>query len=179
MYISVEATRWAWTESLSERSARLVMLAIAAHCNEDGYSWPGLETIMRCSRLSKPIVLEALQKLTELKELTVEKGGKGAGDTNRYYLCAFMESRVNKGKENPDKGKETVEKGYTRVDPNKNLEQRTLEEALDDPEFQSRVKDVRQRLDAWNNRCWQTDEHGKRYLVSPSSGQRVYEEALQ
>jgi hypothetical protein len=128
MYISVEATRWVWTESLSERSARLVMLAIAAHCNEDGYAWPSQETIMECCKLSKPIVIEAIEKLVVLNELTYEKGGKGAGDTNRYYLRAFMESRVNKCKENPEKGKETSQEGYTRVDTNKNLEQEVLEE---------------------------------------------------
>src|SRR5277367_3087519 len=130
MFISVEATRWTWTQSQSERSARLVMLAIAAHCNEDGYAWPSLETIMECSKLSKGIVLQALQKLYDLKELTVEKGGHGAGDSNRYYLWAFMETRVGKGTENTNKGSVSPPEGYTRVDTNKNLEQESLEQAI-------------------------------------------------
>jgi hypothetical protein len=180
MYISVDATRWTWTDSCSEKSARLVMLAIAAHCNEDGYAWPGLETIMRCTKLSKPIVLQALEKLTELKELTITKGGNGAGDTNRYYLCAFMEAvRVNKGKELLDKGKEAPQEGYTRVYPNKNLEQEDLEQAtLASPEYQEKLKTIRQRLDDYNNRHWQKDDAGKKFLISPSTGRRVYEEEV-
>ena len=130
MFISVEAVKWVMNESASERSARLVFIAIAAHCNDDGYAWPAVDTICEYTKLSKPVVLESIQKLNELKELTVEKGGRGPGDTNHYYLSAFMASRVKKGKENPDKGKVSVEKGSTRVDTNKNLEKEILEEAI-------------------------------------------------
>ncbi len=171
MYISVEATRWVWTESRSERSARLVMLAIAAHCNEDGYAWPSQETIGECTRLSKPIILEAIEKLVELKELTYEKGGKGAGDTNRYYLLAFMESRVNKGKENPNKGKETPQEGYTRVDTNKNLEQEHLEAPA---AHGIPISIVNQRLEDYYKKRYQIAEDGRKYLISPASGERIY-----
>ena len=81
---------------------------------------------MECSKLSKGVVLEALQKLADLGEVVTEKGGRGAGDTNRYYLKAFMLSRVGKGRENSNKGTETTEKGYTRVDTN-NKEEEVLE----------------------------------------------------
>jgi hypothetical protein len=151
----------------------LVMLAIAAHCNEDGYAWPSLDTIMECSKLSKGIVLQAIEKLCELKELTVEKGGHGAGDTNRYYLLAFMLGRVDKGAEIPNKGSVSPEEGYTRVDTNKNLEQETLEEGP------SKLSIAKQRLEDYYQRRWQTSDDGRRFLISPASGERVYEEALQ
>ena len=127
---------------------------------------------MECCKLSKPIVLEAIEKLVQLKELVYEKGGKGAGDTNHYYLCAFMESRVNKGKEILDKGKETGEKGYTGVDTNKKLEEEGLEEGP------SKLSVAKQRLEDYYERRWQTAEDGRRFLISPASGERVYEEAL-
>lgn len=180
MYISVEATRWTWIDSLSERSARLVMLCLAAHCNEDGYSWPSMETLCTLTRLSKPIVLQAIEKLVEHGEVTVERGGKGAADTNRYFMKTFMEGRVNKGKENLDKGKETPEKVSTRVDTN-NKEQEVLEQAPSAqellPDYQERVKTVSQRLEDYYNRRWQTDERG-RYLISPSTGNKIYEEEV-
>ena len=179
MFVSVEAVRWVLTRSESERSARLVFIAVAAHCNEDGYCWPSLDTIMRYSKLSKSVVLEALQKLYDVGEMTVEKGGHGAADTNRYYMKAFMESRVGKGLEIPDKGMEIPEKGYTRVDTNKNLEQEVLEQAGEvSPERKEKLRELNQRLDDYYNRRWQTDSDGRRYLISPSTGVRVYEESF-
>jgi hypothetical protein len=175
MFISVDAVRWVLTESASERSARLVFIAIAAHCNEDGYAWPGLEAIERYSKLSRPKVLQSIETLVELKEITVERGGHGARDTNRYFLSVFM-ARVNKGKENGDKGKETAQKESTRVYTNKNLEQESLEQAtIDSPEYKEKIKAIKQRVVDWQERRWQEDEQGK-YLISPSSGQKVYEE---
>jgi len=41
-----------------------------------------------------------------------------------------MESRVQKGSENPDKGSETAEKGSTHLNPNKKLEEIILEEGV-------------------------------------------------
>jgi hypothetical protein len=128
MYISVEATRWVWTESKSERSARLVLLSIAAHCNDDGNCWPGLDTICSHSKLSKNSVLKAIEELVALGEISVERGGRGARDTNHYHLQTFMQSRVQKGSENQNKGSETGQEGFTRVHPNKNLEQEYIEE---------------------------------------------------
>lgn len=128
MFISVEAVRWAFTQSQSERSARLVLLAIATHCNDDGYCWPGLEAIMRYCRLSKPIVLKGIEELIGLKELTVEKGGRGAGDTNYYYLAAFMQGRVNKGKEIENKGKVAPQIRVNTGIPEQEVLEETIEE---------------------------------------------------
>jgi len=128
MFISVEAVRWVFTQSKSERSARLVLLAIATHCNDDGCCWPGMDALIRYTRLSKNTILQARDELVELKELVVEIGGRGAGDTNHYYLHAFMESRVQKGSENSNKGAESIEKGSTHLNPNKNLEEIIPEE---------------------------------------------------
>jgi pyocin large subunit-like protein len=86
MFISVEAVRWVFTQSKSERSARLVLLAIATHCNDDGCCWPGMDALMRYTKLSKNTILQARDELVELKELVVETGGRGAGDSNHYYL---------------------------------------------------------------------------------------------
>jgi hypothetical protein len=174
MFISVEAVKWVMNESVSERSARLVFVALAAHCNDDGYAWPSIETLCQYSKLSKPVVLEAIQKLAELKEIAIEKGGRGPRDTNHYYLSAFMDVRVRKGKENLDKGKVSPEKGSTRVDTNKN-EQELLEEGSLSPEQEKRRQDAMDRAVDWHCRNWKTDDDGKRYLVSPSTGKRMYE----
>lgn len=128
MFISVEAVRWVFTQSKSERSARLVLIAIAAHCNDDGNCWPGLDAICSHSKLSKNSVLKAIEELVDLGEVTVERGGRGPRDTNHYHLKAFMDLRVQKGSENGSKGAVSPSQGFTRVNPNKNLEQELIEE---------------------------------------------------
>jgi len=115
MFISVEAVRWVFTESKSERSARLVLLAIASHCNDDGYCWPGLESLIQHTKLSRNSVLKAIEELTDLGEVTVERGGRGPGDTNHYHLKTFMELRVQKGAEINDKGAVSLPKRVQSV----------------------------------------------------------------
>jgi len=87
-----------------------------------------MDALIRYTRLSKNTILQARDELVELKELVVEIGGRGAGDTNHYYLAAFMESRVQKGSINSNKGATPIEKGSTHLNPNKNLEETILEE---------------------------------------------------
>lgn len=181
MFISVEAVRWVLTESSSERSARLVFIVIASHCNDDGYCWPSVDTICELAKLSKPVVLQGIEKLVDLRELRVEKGGRGAGDTNYYYLTAFMEGRVKKGKGTTDKGQVSHE---IRVNPslpeqeenNKRVEQPPSADISSLP-YEDKIRIVNQRLDDYYKRRWQTDEKG-RYLISPSTGEKVYEEAI-
>jgi len=157
MFISVEAVRWVFTQSRSERSARLVLLAIATHCNDDGCCWPGIGAICTYTKLSKNSVLKAIEELVELKEITVERGGRGAGDTNHYYLFSFMQSRVQKGAEFESKGAEEAGKGFTRVDTNKNLELERVEEAASpQPSIFERVRQAeeRSRLNQEIEKAW-------------------------
>jgi hypothetical protein len=103
-YIAIEATKWAWNDSKSSGQTKLVLLAIAAHCNADGWAWPKLETIEEAANASRPTVIQAISRLEELGEIVVERGGKGPGSTHRYFLRGFVE-RVKKGKEIEAKGK--------------------------------------------------------------------------
>src|SRR6266404_3802510 len=69
-YISIEASKWVWNHSRSTSHARLVLLAIAAHCNDDGWAWPKLDILEEAANASRPTVLQALEKLEkELKEI--------------------------------------------------------------------------------------------------------------
>lgn len=104
MFVATRAVSWAFESSKSQRTARLVLVAIAAHCNDDGYCWPSLSRIATLCGLSKPSVLKCISELVGLGEVTVEQGGRGPKDTNHYYLSAFMIS-VKKGQENEAKGK--------------------------------------------------------------------------
>jgi hypothetical protein len=103
-YVAIEATKWVWNESPSRGYSRLVLLAIAAHCNSDGWAWPSLKTLEEAANTTRPTILQALEQLEQSGEIVVERGGEGPGSVNRYYLFRFME-RVKKGKE----------EGYKRV----------------------------------------------------------------
>jgi Helix-turn-helix domain len=98
LYVAIEATKWVWNESSSRGYSRLVLLAIAAHCNSDGWAWPSLKTLEEAANTTRPTILQALEQLEQSSEIVIERGGEGPGSVNRYYLFRFME-RVKKGKD--------------------------------------------------------------------------------
>ena len=154
LYISIKATEWVFEHSKSQVSSRLVLLAIAASVNTDGYAWPGLEAIEHRSNLSRPTVLRALEELESLGEIIVERGGEGPKDTNCYYFSAFME-RVKKGKDFDDKGKEEAPK---RVNPSLHEEEVLEKEELEEvPSALKFPKPEKQKKD----RTWKRREYAR------------------
>jgi hypothetical protein len=90
--VSWQATRWVWEHSISEGTARLVLLAIAWHANEDGEdAFPAQETISEKCRISVRTVRRAIDELGDIGELQVLEydgppTGKGGRRTHRYRL---------------------------------------------------------------------------------------------
>lgn len=101
---------WVLDHSESELASRLVLLAIANHCDASGRNaWPAQETIATEARVSDRTVRRCVDVLVEMGELTVKvHGGKvsGQGRTNYYELPRFIETRGQQddlsGSEQPD-----------------------------------------------------------------------------
>lgn len=93
---------WVLDYSESKLADRLVLLAIANHCDRYGRdSWPLHTTIAAEAHVSVREVVRAIQALTELGELSVEKGAGEIGK-NRYTLSKFADSQSAKlSLENP------------------------------------------------------------------------------
>jgi hypothetical protein len=84
--VSFEAYKWVRDHSESRRSTRLVLIAIADHCDDAGRnSWPSISTLARETRLCKKAVYTAISELIALGELDVSID-KSARRTNVYSL---------------------------------------------------------------------------------------------
>jgi hypothetical protein len=84
--MSVQAIAWVFDNSESRFADRLVLLAIANHCDKYGReAWPMQTTIAAEARVSTREVVRAIQNLVSISELIVEKG-KGQIGRNRYSL---------------------------------------------------------------------------------------------
>lgn len=84
--MSVQAMAWVFDHSESEGSDRLVLLAIANHCNaKEPAAWPSIATIAAEARVDRATVYRSLKRLVALGELNVVSGGN-RGVTNLYTL---------------------------------------------------------------------------------------------
>ncbi len=84
--LSVQAFSWVINHSQSEQGARLVLLVIAWHADQDGKdAWPSVATLARKSRLSVRDVQYCLRKLEQSGELETQPNC-GPHGTNLYSL---------------------------------------------------------------------------------------------
>lgn len=81
--MSIAASELVWHGSHAKGNARLVLLAIADHANEQGVAWPGVTRLMKMTKLCRRTVQGQLLILTkELAELRTERTGR----SNNYYI---------------------------------------------------------------------------------------------
>jgi Helix-turn-helix domain len=84
--MSMRAVTWALHFSNSEKSARLVLIALADHANDDGAgACPSVATLMKKSRLSERAVQYALRTLEDLGEIEQTGISRDYG-TTMYHL---------------------------------------------------------------------------------------------
>jgi len=100
LYISVKATEWVFQKSNSEGVARNVLLAIAAHCDSDGWCWPSFDLIARYAKASRGSVSKALAELEALGELEIERSAGRV--SNRYFLPKFASTVLNSFQNTPN-----------------------------------------------------------------------------
>lgn len=94
--MSVQAMSWVLDHSESELAARLVLLAIANHCDSVGRNaWPSQEKIADEAHVSVRTVKRCVVALSEMGELTVgnrQGAAVGRARTNYYELPLFIAS---------------------------------------------------------------------------------------
>lgn len=85
--MSIQAMVWVLEDSSAEGYDRLVLLAIANHCDAHGCNaWPSYEQIAREAHVDRGTVWRCLQRLTELGEVVVTQRGRGRSHRNQYRL---------------------------------------------------------------------------------------------
>src|ERR1700730_5501171 len=102
--MSVQAISWVLDRSLADRDARLVLIAIANHCDKFGCNaWPTVATIGAESRLSEREARYSLREREESGELTTERG-KGPHRSNLYSLPKMKGAQYAPGTGCPQRG---------------------------------------------------------------------------
>lgn len=95
--MSIQAVGWVFDFSESTLADRLVLLAIANHCDARGYnSYPSIDHIAGEARVARSTVYRSIDALEELGELVV---CRRPGRSNMYGIRALLEgSQIGTGK---------------------------------------------------------------------------------
>lgn len=83
--MSIVAYRAVWEHSEAQGSARLVLLCLAEHADEDGRCWPSIPRISEMTQVSKRQVSRVLKQLEEDGEISY-KPGDGRGNHSQYVI---------------------------------------------------------------------------------------------
>ena len=85
--MSVKVMSDVWQSSQSKGTARLVLLAIADHCNPSGIAWPSLTRLASYVNVDRRNVIHAVNTLVEIGELKrIKTGRTGRATTYRVVL---------------------------------------------------------------------------------------------
>lgn len=76
-----------WSDqTINTQGELLVLLALADFSNENGISWPSIETLATKSKYSLRGIQGVIKKLILGGKIRVDKGGGPPGSTNVYYI---------------------------------------------------------------------------------------------
>jgi hypothetical protein len=94
--MSLEALNWARKQQC-EPAAKLLLLAIANHLNEDGYCWPSVRTLQEWSCLSRASVFRHLAALQAMNIIRREdrRRADGGQASSCYWICALEPTPVS------------------------------------------------------------------------------------
>ncbi len=127
--MSVRCSSYVWDHSETKGSDRLVLLAIADACNDDGQWSPGVTRLADKTKLSERQTQRCLSNLREQGEIEIlyNKGIKtSSGYTNHYIMTGYLNHHkgVTPTSPLPEKGVTPTsplpEKGVTPTSPLKN-----------------------------------------------------------
>ena len=92
--MSAKATNWAWEESQSTGSARLVLLALADWANEKGICFGSYRGLAKKTRLSVATVTRSLRELEEAGEVKQLEPGSFGPMTSRPLASDWLLPKV-------------------------------------------------------------------------------------
>lgn len=88
--MSIQALAWVLQNSKAELTDRLVLIAIANHCDAHWCCYPSIDMIAAEARVSRSSVLRSIKELVRLAELEVSPGGRGKGQRSTYRLAHYQ-----------------------------------------------------------------------------------------
>ncbi|KKL66390.1 hypothetical protein LCGC14_2145450, partial [marine sediment metagenome] len=94
--MSINAMNWVWNHSKLKGARKLMLLAIADWCNDDGECYYGAKKLTKkvglSSHNSTSNMLRAIEKTGELTVLIHEGRSTKSGNTNYYYMTEYRKT---------------------------------------------------------------------------------------
>lgn len=91
--MSIQALAWVLQNSKAELADRLVLIAIANHCDAHWCCYPSVDMIAAEARVNRATVFRSVKELVRLGELEVSQGGRGRGQRNTYRVAHYLGSQ--------------------------------------------------------------------------------------
>lgn len=92
--MSIQAIAWVLEEAIAEMADRLVLLAIANHCDAHWTCFPSIELIAAEARVSRRTVFRCIDSLVLSGELAVTRA-RGRGHRNSYQVAPAKRCQVD------------------------------------------------------------------------------------
>jgi len=121
--MSVKVMSDVWQSSQSKGTARLVLLAIADHCNPSGIAWPSLTQLASYVNVDRRNVIHAVNTLVEIGELKRIKTGK-TGRATTYKVVLGSDASVTSDASDTSDG--SVTQVVTVASPQPSMNRHTI-----------------------------------------------------
>ena len=82
-----------WRESKAGGTLLLLAIAIADHARDNGWAWPGIDSLAKKTRMSVRSVTDLVAKLEDMGELMVDRNA-GPRGTNMYLLLLVSKGKI-------------------------------------------------------------------------------------
>ena len=91
--MSIKVMSWAWEQELPPLT-KLVLMAIADHCDDEGYAWPGIRGIAKKCGVAHSTVQRHVQSLEEQGILNVEPRQRPDGSSSSNGYTVIMDGTI-------------------------------------------------------------------------------------
>ena len=127
--MSIKAMSWAWEQATTSSGAKLVLLALADHANDDGECWPGMKRIAeKCGMSARQVS----NHVTNLQQAGLISTSRRCRDDHKYSTYLYQLNLTSSGSGVPVGQRKSASSGPAevgfRAEPS--LENRQLEPSL-------------------------------------------------
>lgn len=127
--MSIKAMSWAWEQTTTSSGAKLVLLALADHANDDGECWPGMKRIAeKCGMSARQVS----SHVTGLEEAGLISTSRRCRNDHKYSTYLYQLNLASSGSGLPVGQRKSASSGPAevgfRAEPS--LENRQLEPSL-------------------------------------------------
>lgn len=101
--MSIKIMSWVWENGPNSAPARLVLLALADFCNDDGVCWPSMDRIAKKAAMTERGAQKIARRLEAERWLLIVTGG-GRKGCNEYRLIRRNPERETPNHVHPERG---------------------------------------------------------------------------